>query len=341
MHWLWAFGGAVLVTAVFVDVMATVMLSTVRSGLLTRLAAGGLWRAWKSARNRVPGIRLPGLLGLSATFAVVGAWIGLLLAGWFLIFSATADAVVSASTGLPGDHWSRLYFAAYALFTLGNGDFVPVTGVAQTLTWLATMSGLFLVTLTIAYLMPLRSAVSHKQALARVISSIGERPTDILINAWQGSNFNHLEQILFAVSPSLSLLAEQHLAYPVLHLYQARVRVAAVGPALAVLDEGLLLLSEVVAPRCRPSPLAVKPVEEAIGAFLETLPDPYAQPSSHAAPPGTRPLQDAGIPIVSHEEVEAAFERHADRRRRLRAVVEHEGWEWGRVEGAKAPGGAR
>lgn len=184
--------------------------------------------------------------------------------------------------------------------------------------------------------MPLRSAVSQKQALARLIFSVGESPTDLLINAWQGGNFDHLEQHLFAVSPSLSLLAEQHLAYPVLHLYHARVRAAAVGPALAVLDEALLLLTEVVAPPSRPSPLAVKPAQKAIEAFLETLPDPYAQPASNATPPGTRSLQDAGIPVVSEEQIEAAFEHHGDRRRRLRAVVEHEGWEWSQIEDAEA-----
>ncbi len=150
----------------------------------------------------------------------------------------------------------------------------------------------------------------------------------MLLNAWQGGNFDRLEQYLFATSSTLSLLAEQHLAYPVLHLFHSRVRVAAVGPALAVLDEALLLLTEVVAPACRPSAVAVKPAREAIRAFLATLPDPYAQSESDAPPTSVQPLEDEGVPVVDREEIEAAFERHQDRRRRLRAVVEHEGWQW-------------
>ncbi len=271
----------------------------------------------------MPGVSPPGFVGLAATFSVVGAWIGLLLAGWFLIFSAIPHSIVNASSGSPADVSARLYFAAYSLLTLGNGDFVPSTDTAQTLTWLATLSGLFLITFTITYLIPLRSAVSQKRALARTISSIGENPTAILLNAWQGGNFDRLEQYLFATSSTLSLLAEQHLAYPVLHLFHSRSRMAAVGPALAMLDEAILLLSEVVAPECRPSAVAVKPAREAIDAFLATLPDPYAQSESDAPPPtSVQPLEDEGIPVVDREEIEATFERHQDRRRRLRAVVD-------------------
>ncbi len=114
IHWVSGLSGAVLLAAVFTDVVSTVMLSTVRSGVLTRLAAGGLWRVWKRVGTSLLGVRLPGFVGLAATFSVVGAWIGLLLAGWFLIFSAIPRDVVSASSGSPADVSARLYFAAYS-----------------------------------------------------------------------------------------------------------------------------------------------------------------------------------------------------------------------------------
>lgn len=55
-------------------------------------------------------------------------------------------AVRDAANGEPAGLVDRLYFTGYTVFTLGNGDFKPGSGIWQIATGAAAGTGLFLVT---------------------------------------------------------------------------------------------------------------------------------------------------------------------------------------------------
>jgi hypothetical protein len=321
--------GAALVVGAVADIVVTTLTVERRAGPLTRAVSTLMWRALKRMRTVSPFPGFLGAAGLLVTITVVGLWITMIVTGWFLLFASSLGAVVGTSSGVPADGWSRLYFAAYSIFTLGNGELRPEGHLWQVLTWMAAGSGLFLITLTITYLMPLMSAVTHKRSLARMLAGLGRTPGQIVATAWRGDDFDRIEQHLLSLTPSLALLAEQHLAYPVLHFFHSPERETALAPGLAALDEALLLLTEAVDPAVQPPRLATEPAQHAIKGFLDTLPQAYVRPSDEAPPaPDLSLLARQGIPHRPLEDVLAAVRRRDEHRRRMRSLVQDEGWEW-------------
>jgi len=56
---------------------------------------------------------------------IVLTWVVLLWAGWTFVFAADDDAILSTRDGTLPSWTGRIYFVAYTMFTMGNGDFTP------------------------------------------------------------------------------------------------------------------------------------------------------------------------------------------------------------------------
>lgn len=317
-------GFAILATVMVDALLTTVAVSNV-AGPVTGNLTHGLWTLalrWRSHRF----LRLAGLL---IALTAVAVWFAALWLGWSLVFLADVDAVVSTDTGRPAGAWDRVYFAGYTLFTLGSGEFIPQGAVWQLLAIVALVNGLTMVTLWITYLIPVTAAATGKRRLAASIASLGERPDAILMSAWDGRGFAPLEPHLVSLMPMVALLAEQHLAYPVLHYFHSVHRYTALAPMIASLDEALTMLEFGVAPRHRPPQFAYHPLRDAVSHFLDTLFSAFIIPEPDPPPPPSlERLRDTGIPTVDDEEFEAAVSKLAQRRRLLRALVDNDGWTW-------------
>ncbi|HEX2028970.1 MAG TPA: ion channel, partial [Nitriliruptorales bacterium] len=325
--------GVAVVALALGDAIATTVRVGRRGGPVTRLVSGLLWRGL--SRLRVSRLRLFPLYvsGMAVTLSIIGLWIAATIFGWFLIFASTPGAILETATNRPADMASRLYYSGYTVFTLGIGDYRPGGTVWQTATWFAAGSGLLLVTLVITYTIPLTTAVSQKRQLARLISGLGSHAAEIVAKGWSGRNFSVLEGWLQSLTPLLARLAEHHLAYPMLHFFHTGDRDAAVGPAVAVLDETLLVLELAVDPDVRPSRLSLDPPRAAIEALLTTIPEVYVNTASEPPPhPGLGLLEEHGIPCVPRSAVRDAFDEVVDERRRLLSLVHHEGWTWEAVD---------
>lgn len=266
--------GAVCIAVVIVDVLWTTVAAGAGGGPFTTRLADFLWRRgpWDRTSHRH---RVLQVVGVGITLMIIFTWIVLLLAGWFLIFSASG-AVVDATTTQPADGWSRLYFTGYTVFTLGVGDYVPASAVWQVATVVATATGLSLVTLAITYLLSITSSVTQRRTLAAQISALGSNPTDILLRAWNGAEFDGLDTSLQLLSADVAELAQRHLAFPVLHHFHSPDRETAVAPNIAVLDELLMVLEHRVAPDHRPPALTIHQVRNTITALL-TRATPHTQ----------------------------------------------------------------
>ena len=339
LNYLLFAAGLVVVSVTMLDALRTTVASG--GGPLTSLVSRLLWQAFAAAHRRGAGRRLLTVAGPLILLTAVALWIVSLWAGYVLLFSADASAVVTSQTGAPANVWGRVYFAGYTLFTLGIGNYVPQGSFWEVLTALASINGLFLVTLSITYLIPVLSAAVAKRQFGALISDLGATPQQVLEASWNGRDFKGLESYLAQLIPLLELHTYRHLAYPVLHYFHSAERHAAVGISVAVLDEALLVLAEGVPAALRPAPALLVPARRAIGNFLETLSETYVEASERApAGPDLEMLRCLGVQVEEPDVFADRVRAEDGRRRLLEALVLDGGWTWEAVTGSTADGTA-
>lgn len=177
-----------------------------------------------------------GLLRLGGTALLVTTvvtWVLLLWASWSLLFWG-GGSIVDSSTQLSAGFADVVYYAGFTIFTLGVGDFEETTPGWRLATAVAGFEGLFLVTLSITYLLSVVSAVVARRALAAQVTALGDTASLIVARAWDGTSFSSaFEQQLVGLSGSLASVAEQHLVYPVLHHFHASRPGASAARAVA------------------------------------------------------------------------------------------------------------
>ncbi len=328
--------GALLVAFTLFDALWTTI-APHGAGPLSKRLARGWWAASLWIHRRVGAHGLLSFAGPALLVVAFLVWVGLLWAGWLLLFSAEPGSVVASASDAPADLAGRVYYVGFVLFTLGTGDYVPVGGTWEVLSAVASLSGLFVVTLSITYVLSVVSAVAAKRQLAGSIHSLGETATDLVCRAWDGSGFSGLDQHLPSLASALEHHNQQHLAFPLVHYFHSGDRRTALGPAVAVLDDALLILAEGVEPHMRPARAVVEPTRRTVQGFLETLSDAFITPADAAPPvPDLAVVASAGIPTGTGGNFERAVERAGYRRRLLRGLVEDGGWSWSGVESGRS-----
>lgn len=333
--------GVLLVALALFDALRTTV-SVGGGGPLTARLADGVWQGalyWHRRRERSGhpkgGHRLLSNIGPIVLLGIVATWIFLLWSGFLLVFSADAQSVLNAKTDVPADLWERLYFTGFTISTLGVGDFVPNGVISRVVVALASLSGLFLMTLSITYLIPVVSAVVEKRQLAASVTGLGETPEEILRAGWDGESLRSLEQPLVNLAERIELHAQRHLAYPVLHFFHSAEPRTAVALRVAALSEALRLMRQM--PReAQPPPASVRSVRSAIDGFLGTLQSAFVRRSEQEeAPerPATEALREVGLPVREGRYSDTDEEKTRRRRRLLHALVEDAGWCWKDVTG--------
>jgi hypothetical protein len=285
---------------------------------------------WKLAL--LIGRRLPrpflGAAGVAILLAAVGGWIGTLWIGWSLIFMGAPEAVVRATSGEVASAAERVYFAGYTLFTLGLGDFRPEGTLWRWLASLASLNGLFLITFSVTYLIPIVQANVRRRQIATVISALGATPQLLISRMWNGSDLEDLEKHLVSLTSDLAQIEQQHIAYPVLHYLSANRRGTAFSLGLANLDEALTIARFGMERRAI-SKGVLEPARDVIERLLATLSGAFIQPSIESpAPPRLEPLRAEGIPVAGEAEFHSRIPELRGRRRLLRGLVENDGWKW-------------
>lgn len=322
-------GLAVVVLTVW-DSIST-MVTVEGGGPLTSRLARMLWRSTGLFPKRVRKVLLT-RMGELIALGVLGLWILLLWAAWTLVFLASPDAVVDSNSGDPANFVARLYFAGFSLFTLGVGDYRPGPGFWQVATAIASLNGLFLITVSISYLISLTSAVADRRGTAAVVTGLGRSGVEVVVNAWNGEDFRGLPEQLAGVSASLAHLSERHLAKPVLHYFHSPLRHTALEPSVVALYEALLLLSYGVAVQVRPDEPALRSARAACERLFEVYAQVFIRREARSLePPALDDLAAAGVPVVLQEEFERAIAAQEDTRRLAAAMLRESGWHWDSV----------
>jgi hypothetical protein len=332
--------GLAVIAFVFYDAFITAVSGVSAGGPATHRLGMAAWKVIRLLA-RSPRSPLLAAAGPLVVFGMLVFWLVGLWAGWSLVFSADPTAVLHADTGEQADGWSRVYFAGYAVYTLGVGDFSPHGGPWQVLTVSATINGFVLLTMSVSYLIPVVMAVSERFQHGMVLHGLGDTAQGLLLTSWNGADFSELRPHLQQLTQVVGRTTQKFLSYPVLHFFHSPTRDSALEPGIAALDEALLLLEHGVVDEVRPHPLQLRPLRAALDRFSEIVAREFTGSADDPPPPPSlEPLRRAGIPVRDEATfVEAVAARQAHRRR-LAAFIGDARWPWDEgVEVDAAPEG--
>ncbi|HVL47272.1 MAG TPA: potassium channel family protein [Candidatus Thermoplasmatota archaeon] len=295
------------------------------AGPMTRRLLGGL----RALARRPRGRRLRSLLGPASLVATLMAWFVLIGIGWTLVFASDGASLAATGSLPPPGLAAKAYYVAYTLLTMGNGDYVPNGTPWQAATSVAVLSGLVLLTLAITYTMSVLEGVVKKRTTAMRVHALGATPAAIVATGLVDGRPRGFDRMLSSLAEQLALVTEQHLAYPVLHFYDARDRRVSLSLAAALLDDAVTLLASAREAEARPQPLALAEARGAIDRYAAVLARTFVEAEAPPPPPSADGLEARGFGI-DPEALGRETATGAKRRARLRGAVEAEGWSWDR-----------
>lgn len=321
-------GGCLVVLAVFVDALATTLSVGTGAGPITRPLLDAVWRRLLRVPREFRRRWILPHAGPSLVVATELLWVGSLWAGWSLVFLGS-DAIVSSEGDRPATPLEVVYFTGSSLVTLGMGDFVPEATPWPLVSVVAGLSGLFLITLAITYLLSVVDTIVERRSIATTVNGLGPTATGAVVNGWDGTTvaqpmLNHLVRL----SETVSANAEKHLAYPVVQYFHASGREVSAPSSLAQLDDVVSLLWHGIQAGSRPPLSALRPVRQGLDRYLAVMSLASTQRPQEPPVPSLAPLRDAGIPVVPDQEFRAAMRERVQHRRDLHALVRNDDWTW-------------
>lgn len=325
--------GLLLLACTVVDIVWTT-LGTHGGGPVSRHVTSGLWRMALALHRRRSNHRALSFAGSIVLAFTVVTWILLMWSGWVLVYSSDPASLADAHSRVPADLTARIYFVAYTVSSMGNGDFQPNGPGWQLVTAIAALSGLASLTLSITFLIAVLGAVVQKRALGAYISDMGGTPRAMLERSWTGEAFEPaLEHHLVQVMTVLHLYSEQHLAYPVLHYFHSEQKRTAATVRIAALAELVLLLAEGVVPAQRLPRMVTDPLRDALRGFAGIIREEFVVSGEGLPPaPSLEPLRELGIPTVDEDTFRESVAREAKLRRFLAGLLRADGWAWEELE---------
>lgn len=326
--------GTALLVAVVVDIIWTTLWVDGGSGPLSRRLTTWTWHGLRRANDERKLLSTAGPVILTLTLAM---WIGLLWLGWTFLFAGGRPALVSTHTGDPASWTGRFYYVAYTMFTNGNGDYTPTSGVWEITSSFTTATGMAFVTLGVSYVLTVLGSVSEKRSFASDVTGLGERSESFVRTGWNEAEgeFGELGLPLESLADDLSLLAEQHKSYPILHYYHSEQPSRASAVAVPILDEALTLLRHGVRDD-RPDPVLVESARSSVDSYLDTLGTAFIEPAEEVPPPPDLDrLREDSIGTVDEAEFAETLSELEERRRKLLGIARADAWEWPPVEDSR------
>ena len=287
---------------------------------------------WKTFRLLVPkkNNKLLSLSGPTILATTVFSWIFFIWLGWTLIlFSDPNSLKVPGSTDFVVEFTDAGWYAAYVMFTVGNGDFLPTDGGWQIVSSLIAFTGMGMVTLSITYILQVISAVANKRAFASSVTSIGKTAEEFVLKQWTGDDFGAIELQLNSLSNQLATINEQHLAFPILHYYHAARVEKTQDVAIAVLDDALNIIKLGMKDEKLPAETILSSARESISSFLTTVSKAFIGPAEKTPPkPDLEMLRKKKVPVISNEEFEKNLQKEEKRRKLIFGLIQNGAWQW-------------
>lgn len=331
MDWLTFAFGVFLLLAAMLDLIWTTLWVNGGGGPITSGVERAVWPLLKAlSGERRRSLAAAGPIILIFTIA---AWVLLIWAGWFLVLISDPAMVVSSASKLPAEWTERLYFAGYTIFTLGNGGFQPASHAGQIATVLASGTGLFAITLAITYLLSVISAAVSARALASQVSTLGEKPAEVIAASWNGRDYSDLRYPLQTLTQQLAQFGQQQLAYPVLQYFHAYREANSPFVALLRLEQIVAIAEHGVPAAGRPPQLLLKATRSSIDQIVQVLPERFTKRANDHLPlPDLSPLASQGLPVLTAGEFGKGLESRDQTRRAIASLIGSHGWSMGDLD---------
>ena len=202
MHFLAGITSVILILAVLVDAFESTILprQVLHRWRFVRLYYRNAWRVWRELARVLPlGKRRDGMLGWFGPLSVLGlfaCWCVGLIFGFALLNWATGAEVHAAHLGGAGElsFGSYLYLSGVTLFTLGDIEFTPVSGLARVQTVVECGLGFGFLALMISYVPVLYQAFSRRETTISLLDARAGSPpsaSEMLLAA--GRDLGHLD----------------------------------------------------------------------------------------------------------------------------------------------------
>jgi hypothetical protein len=333
---LFAAAGLFFIFMVFQDLVTTT-LSFQGGGRITNFISEKLWRLCLMMAKRNGRAPILEKVGHTLLIVIILTWVAGMWIGAFLLLQSDPASVLDSNTDAITTAWEKLYFAGYTLSTMGNGDYKPGSYVWDIVTNLLAFSGLAFITISITYIMPVLSAVILQVKLSVFINSMGDTPQQILINGWNGKNFDRLLKNDATMAELLIQHSENHKAYPIIHYFHNSDLKKAIILNIAMLDEAINMLTHVVEKSTRPDQKDISLLRGSLDFYLEVLKqDQHIETNAMPSPPNWSVLEQESIPLDTDCLHDFDSNEKLNSRRRIFAhLLKEDGWDWAAVYARK------
>lgn len=319
--------GVALWLLVTADLGCTILRVEGPGPLTKRLTSAG-WSILQHGRKRgVFSNRLMSYAAPPMLLLILAMWTGLTWVAWSLIFMGSSGALVVSETGRAVPALERIQFAGQTLATIGLPEIEGGGFFWEVLVTLCGLNGFFILTLSVAYLLPLYEAAVSSRSVALMIAGLGDTPEEILRGKWDEAAF---QTELMEIARRLFKQSVDQRAYPVLHFFQARVGEMSLCVRLCAIDEAVTMLEFGAREPDRLPRSVYHSWRRAVGEYLCAL--SHLSLAGTFSPPPVRPLgglADLGVGVVSEERYLEAMATQDSHRAGLRGLVESQGWTWG------------
>jgi voltage-gated potassium channel Kch len=166
----WTVLGSGLILLMLANVFHT-LLYPHGSGPVSRTIMRGFWLLSRSLRGHASTVAAP-----LAMAAVIGAWAGLAVLGWALLYLPHLPEGFVYAEGVPqrGDFAEAVYISMVTLSTVGYGEIVPGHPLLRLVAASQAVTGFGLLTATVSWIQQMYPALSRRRALAHELNLFRE-----------------------------------------------------------------------------------------------------------------------------------------------------------------------
>ncbi|WP_034918872.1 potassium channel family protein [Gillisia sp. CAL575] len=319
--------GTIIYVSIVLDILKTT-LSMQGGGWLTSNFSHLFWKLMLKLSGRNGKSKLLARAGFYLLILIILIWVSSLALSLFLLLQSDIDSVVN-SAKIPASALEKLYYSGYILSTLGIGDFTPSNNLWRIITDLYSFTGLILITMSVTYFIPVLSAIIKQRKLGINLSSLGNSPQEIILNAWNGIDYDFFKLQLLTLSDALLEHNQNHRAYPVIHFFHNNDKEHSVVLQIARLHEAICILEKCLSPECSIPKQEISSIKTALNNYINVVREVSNINFINSSPitPDLNMLKEKNMLRSNLNGFDFSETVQEDRQFFLTLVV-NDGWEW-------------
>ena len=318
--------GIFILIIVNVDALSTILRLNGGSKI-SNFISGQVWKVFLFLSGKNAKSNILNNAGGFILITLFISWALLLWIGFGLIFMFDYHSLVITSTEVPANCMGKFYYVGYTLTSLGNGDLKAGSDLWRIVSNLMGFNGMFLLTLTISYFIPVMNAAIKQRVLASTIAVMGNTPDKIILNGWNGNSFDHIYDKLKQLHSFILEHAQKHQAYPVLFFFHSTSPQYSVQLNIAKLDEALNI-QEIYGLDKTANCYLWDDLRKALDEYRKIMSNAYAFQEKKAPAFEYRHKIESLLPSAPDDEVKRKLELLEDRRSFFAALIQKVAWKW-------------